>query len=1011
MNANNEIIDNSLPAGISMKKKRKARTRRRCRADALKVLIIMLLIIGVTVGVELVIENLTVVQDLKINYETDPLGVGTSSPVKFSWSMSSGIRGQSQKNYEIRVYEGETGQGKPIWTSGVVKSDRTMNIKAEGLHLEKEKRYSWKVLVQPSWGWKIVSGAATFVTDTDFEDAEWIIPSQDGDNASLIRKEAEISRMTVQEAYLYITSLGNYRAYIEGQELSDIDEKRTVLAPGWTDYNKYVNYQTYDVTDVLSSNLFDNTVTIGIELSKGWYGSDYGENAGYNGAFGPDDSSEELGVIAKLVLRYANGKVQTVATGGRDWYSSSHSDVRFAGISNSVQNRREDRLTIDGAVAREIDRWIDDDYAMPVNFWNGVETAEYSGSLVSSSKSTARIADEYERMPVSAYTYSESENITGDSTGYTYGQVSRHEIDLKKNKKISLNPGEKLVLDYGTFASGQVDLSLSGIAGTDVTVIYAGRLNDGINASGTGDQNGSAFGSIGGTGSVSYTYMLSGDDKEHFLPRETYEGYRYVGITANQPVTILSAGGKVYTSVGSPIGNITTSSREVNAVIDDIKWNQISGTVSVPNRDVPEDEREGDLSYAQVCCVTDLFNADAFGSFMNLNEIMQDCSASTQGFYGLTGPVSDAETFGNSAGISDAGILIPWQLYQQTGDIGILEDHYNQMVMYMNRIFTESYSMPLTGDPMAIEGTSGNCMGEIYRLYCTLIMQLVSDFTGRTEIAAVYEERFVQFKEEFMNKYLDEEGNLLSASADGVTAYDDGTPVIDNSQTALFWALKLSLYRTDHQQMNMMANLVSSVRNPGGMLHEGYPENTLMTGLFGTNIALPVLSDNGYSGIAYNVLLQKDYPSWIYTAMTEGFGNHIDGRATDSVGEWLYRYMAGITQDAYEPGFKRIILQPTADNTGTVTDMTAEYNSPAGKIKSSWETSYGKLRVYSCEIPANTTAKLYLQISHTQASSLKRPKGMEYTGMETHNGQLCASYELKSGSYKIKIPVENKEKK
>ena len=181
-----------------------------------------------------------------------------------------------------------------------------------------------------------------------------------------------------------------------------------------------------------------------------------------------------------------------------------------------------------------------------------------------------------------------------------------------------------------------------------------------------------------------------------------------------------------------------------------------------------------------------------------------------------------------------------------------------------------------------------------------------------------------------------------------------------------------------------------------------------MSGLFGTNIALPVLSDLGYSDIAYNVLLQEEYPSWIYASRSNGIGNHIGGNATDAVGEWLYRYMAGITQDAYEPGFKHIILQPTVDSNGTVSEMSASYDSPAGMIKSGWQTSYGKLKVYTCEVPANTTAKLYLEISHTQASALKCPKGVKYTGMETHNGQLCASYELASGSYKLKIPVENK---
>ena len=126
------------------KANRKARTRRRCRLDALKILAIMCCIIAVTIGIELAIESLTVVQNLKLNYEEEPLGVNTDEPLRFSWNMASKVSGQSQKSYEIRVYEGESAQGTPIWTSGTGKSDESLNIEAEGLELEKEKRYSWK---------------------------------------------------------------------------------------------------------------------------------------------------------------------------------------------------------------------------------------------------------------------------------------------------------------------------------------------------------------------------------------------------------------------------------------------------------------------------------------------------------------------------------------------------------------------------------------------------------------------------------------------------------------------------------------------------------------------------------------------------------------------------------------------------------------------------------------------------------------------------------------------------
>lgn len=1026
-------------------KSSKARTRRRCRWDALKILTLMLFIIAVTIGVELLIENLTVVQNLNINFESVPMGVRTDSVPSFSWNMSSKVKGQSQKTYEIRVYEGEKGQGTPVWSSGVVKSSDSMNIRPSGLKLEKEKRYSWRVLVQPSWGWKVTSGVATFVTDTDFADAEWIMPEQDGNKTSLLRKEVKIGRMTVDEAYLYITSMGNYRAYIEGVEVTDCDANRTVLAPGWTDYNLFASYQTYDVTDAFSGNLFDATATIGIELSKGWYGSDYGENAGYTAAFGPDDSASELGVIARLVLRYANGDTQVITTGSREWYSSCYSDVTCPGVyvdasaNEDADKNAEDtadgekaedemseeaaddakdaarqksvtgttpRVQIDGGITRENREWLSDGYKMPVNRWNGVKLAVYKGMLVSSRAGTVRIADEYDGRPTSAYIYEETENKSAADAGNNYGEVVQHTVNLKKNKKITISPGERLILDYGRFASGQVDLTVSGNAGTELNLTYARWLNDGSTNVNAADGSGGPKGSIGTSGAVKYKYVLSGDKTERFFPTETYEGYRYVEIVADGFVTVHSATGRVFTSVGKQLGKITTSNDNLNRLIEVITANRVANSVSVPNRSVSEGERECGLTFAQILAVTDLYSVDSIPFYNNLNEIMQVYASVSEGIYGMTAPVSTEKNTGNGAGSSDAGILVPWQLYQQTGDLTILENHFNEMTMYMNRLFSKSYSNPLLGDPSALVGTSGNCMGEIYRLYCTLIMQLASEFTGKTDYAAAYEEKFGQLKEEFLNKYLDDEGNLLTATADGVSEYEDGTPVQDNSQTSLLWALKLSLYRDYNQQTNMLANLVTNIKNPGSTFRPGYPEKTLSVGLLGANITLPVLCDQGASDVAYGVLLQEDYPSWIYTLKSGGRGSYLAGNAADSVGEWMYRYMAGITQDAYEPGFKKVVLQPTVDPTGGVTKVDAEYDSPAGMIRSGWEASGGKMRTYTCVVPANATAKVYLPIKQNQAASMKRPKGAEYTGMETHNGNLCATYELKSGRYKFRVPME-----
>lgn len=1054
-----------------MKKTYEERTKKRCLIDALKILAMLFTVIAVMIGIELLVEGLTVLKDLTVNFETEPMGVSTESEPLFSWNMSSKVKGQAQKTYEIRVFEGEDGSGNPIWTSGEVESRDTMYIRATGLMLEKEKRYSWRVYVQPTWGWKVVSKAATFVTETDFSETDWIIPIQEDNKVSLLRTQAEIRRMTIREAYLYITAMGNYRAYVEGKEVRGPGGSQTVLAPGLTDYNYSVTYQTYDVTESFRDNLFDNKATIGIALSKGWYGDDYGESSLYGAAFGPDDTVCEMGTAARLILRYADGVTQTISTGSSGWYSSNYSGVEIGGIKGMIgtdvpngatagiregiteesgSNGEEDTEDTQSSVSRRIGPvscmidnqaaavtygWTDDDYTEQVDKWTGVTIARYGGTIIPSHAGAARIADEYEQKYVSAYCYHEADISDVGSAGRPYGEAARHEPNPvgKEKDAIQLVPGEKLICDFGKYLSGQVDVTVSGEAGTVITLTYAERLNEGPSedeATGEGTEGQEAetgevpedetaggdvgenaeepdgpIGSIRLDGAVTNVYVLAGDEEEEFLPRGTYQGYRYVEIETDEILTIRGITGKVFTSQGRKNGEIWTSSDDINRIIESIEANRLANDVSVPNRNVRSGEREGSLTFAQILELTDLYTADTCAFFDHYNAIAQEQGRRTEGIYGMTAPLARSEDNMNIAGCSDAGIIIPWQLYQMTGNTAVLEDHFNDMVTYMNRVYTESYEIPLNGDFLANAGTSGKYMAEIYRMYDTEIMQQVSEALEREDFAAVYEERLDQFREEFMNKYLDEEGNILSASADGLTEDKDGTPIVDNSQTALFWALKLGLYRNEDQRVNILANLVSGINNPGSMLRPGEAEDTLNAGLLGIGIALPVLSGYGYTDLACDLLKTEEYPSWLYTLDHEGAGRYPDGYAMDCVGEWMYGYLAGIAPDPERPGFTHFILQPAVDSGRTVTSVKASFESMAGTIRSGWDASGGKIRSYTCEVPANSAATLYLPISKEQADSMRVPRGAEYTGTEKRNGQTCAVYELISGTYRFRVPI------
>ena len=183
----------------------------------------------------------------------------------------------------------------------------------------------------------------------------------------------------------------------------------------------------------------------------------------------------------------------------------------------------------------------------------------------------------------------------------------------------------------------------------------------------------------------------------------------------------------------------------------------------------------------------------------------------------------------------------------------------------------------------------------------------------------------------------------------------------------------------------------------------------------------------GRSDLAYDLLLQESYPSWLYcvnqgaTTMWERWNsytaqdgffpsstNSFNHYAYGAVGEWIYRYMAGIEADENAPGFKHFILQPQLDDRAVVPDgeehvqyVSASYESPYGMITSSWQVNDAEGTVsYTCSVPANTTATLYLpQLPEGGISengrSIAVAEGVSYRGVVDG----CYVMELLAGEY------------
>lgn len=246
---------------------------------------------------------------LRCEYLVDPLGIGTAEP-RLSWVLSSDRRGARQSAYRILVASEQAaldGEDPDLWDSGTVASSDTAHIAYAGASLEAYHRCLWRVRAwderrRPS-DW---SPIATFEMGHDPEDwtGQWITlgppmhVSEDLRPAPHLRREFEVPK-AVARARIYATALGLYRLHLNGTPVGDAR-----FTPGWTDYRKRVQYETYDVTDLIRAG---SRNAVGVVVADGWY-------AGRVGIHGPAYYGDWPEALLELRLTYEDGEVEVIVT-------------------------------------------------------------------------------------------------------------------------------------------------------------------------------------------------------------------------------------------------------------------------------------------------------------------------------------------------------------------------------------------------------------------------------------------------------------------------------------------------------------------------------------------------------------------------------------------------------------------------------------------------------------------------------------------------------------------------
>src|SRR5919112_1936126 len=261
---------------------------------------------------------------LRCEYRVDPLGIDERAP-RLSWALESEGRGQVQSAYRVLVARSEEdleAEENLLWDSGRVESGSTVGVEYGGQTLRSGSRCVWKVRV-----WDGAGGSSPYSHPGVFEagplersawEGAWISPGEDpnedfdpptGDEyddlanglapSPYLRKEFSLER-PVRRARLYATARGAYELYINGNKVGN-----DVLAPGWTDYDRRVQYQTYDVTSLLTAG----TNALGAVLGDGWFAGFVGFDPKHRGAL--YGSRPQL--LAQLNVEYEDGSRESVA--------------------------------------------------------------------------------------------------------------------------------------------------------------------------------------------------------------------------------------------------------------------------------------------------------------------------------------------------------------------------------------------------------------------------------------------------------------------------------------------------------------------------------------------------------------------------------------------------------------------------------------------------------------------------------------------------------------------------
>lgn len=501
-------------------------------------------------------------------------------------------------------------------------------------------------------------------------------------------------------------------------------------------------------------------------------------------------------------------------------------------------------------------------------------------------------------------------------------------------------PAGETVIDFGQNMTGYVEFRIKGTPGAQATISHGETL----------DRDGNFYNANYRSADAQIKFICDGE--EHIYKSAlTFFGFRYIRLE-NWPDEVKKENftAVVVHSDIRRTGYFECSDEAVNRLFKNIIWGQKGNFLDVPTDCPQRDERLGWTGDAQVFVRTASLNFDVERFF---KKWLRDLAAD-QGRDGCVPHVipNISDDMGGSSAWSDAAVICPWEIYRTYGDKAVLEEQFDSMKAWIDWMRERSENGRRSGgshfgDWLGLDSPEGSYKGSTpddliataYYKYSTELFIKAAHALGRdvSEYENIPAEAAAAFRREYM-----ENGRVKNAT-----------------QTACVLALYFDI--TDDRAATA-TQLNELVKRAGH----------LETGFVGTPYLLHALSDNGYAETAYDLLLRREYPSWLYP-ISKGattVWEHWDGIKPDgtmwstdmnsfnhyaygAVADWMYGAAAGINSDPDRPGFEHIIFRPVTDR--RLDFVKASIDTRRGTVASEWRRENGRIK-YIFTVPEGCCA-------------------------------------------------------